>query len=169
MVGVVFYHPLGSVQTSHFTDITDARSVGVNEVLGSVNHRLQSLSVLSRARTSLFVTQPMIMMSSLYLIIECTQPWVGSSVEHQLSGCVTANSNCLGFACEDVQYLVAGCGFKPTLLNFTYMGETALNTDLKSTNSTLMKLSLLIRCVKTEWRAVDMASFLDLFVLNAFS
>lgn len=36
------------------------------------------------------------------------------------------------------------------------MGEIVLNAELKSTNSVLMKLSLLSRCVKTEWRAVDM-------------
>ncbi len=41
-----------------------------------------------------------------------------------------------------------------------------MNAELKSTNNIMMKVLLFLRCVKTEWRAVEMATSVDLLVLN---
>ena len=69
---------------------------------------------------------------------------------------MTTNPNCLWSVCEEVQYPDTECSF---------MGEIVLNAELKSTNSILMLL--FSRCAKTEWRTVEMASYVDLLVLYA--
>ena len=39
-VGVLFKYPLGSVQTSYFTDVVNALQMGPSDDLGSFNHML---------------------------------------------------------------------------------------------------------------------------------
>ena len=50
----------------------------------------------------------------------------------------------------------------------SFMGEIELNSNLKSTHSIQMELFLFCRYVNTEWRAVDMPSSFDLFILIAY-
>lgn len=45
------------------------------------------------------------------------------------------------------------------------MGESVLNTELKTKNIILMLLFVFSKCAKTEWRAVDQESFVDLLVV----
>lgn len=58
---------------------------------------------------------------------------------------------------------------KPRVLScpVSLMEEIVLNAELKSTNSILTEVLLPLRYLKTESRAVNMASSVDLLVLNA--
>lgn len=77
---------------------------------------------------------------------------------------MTANLNCLGSICEEVEYPVPECSNQAQSA-ISFMGEILLNAELKSTKSTLVFLFL--KCLKTEGRAVEMASSVALLALNA--
>lgn len=57
------------------------------------------------------------------------------------------------------QYPVAERGSQVQLsFPVSFMGETVMTAEVKSTNSIRMQLFLLSRCVKAEWRAADTSS-----------
>lgn len=57
---------------------------------------------------------------------------------------------------------------KPQSVKFSnQLGEIVLDAEVKSTNSILTQVLLFFWRVKTEWRAAEMASSVDLLTLKA--
>ena len=79
-----------------------------------------------------------------------------------IRGGVSVSRTVWGSFCEEVEYPIAECGTRAENVS-----GIVLNAERKPTNSIMMQLFLFLNCVKTEWRAVDMASSVDRSVLNA--
>ena len=96
----------------------------------------------------------------------CPGPWWTKSVCNVSTQDAFYGSSVKALPVRKSNIQVTSVVLKPWVfsLPISFMGEIVLHAELKSTNSILIQLS---RWVKTDWRAVDMESSVDLSVLEA--
>lgn len=87
------------------------------------------------------------------------------SVQHYSGRDLATNPNCLFVNKSNIELECV----RPRVLTLSIgiVGEIVLNTGLKSANSILTHVLLFSRCVRAEWRAVEMAFCVDLLALYA--